>query len=74
MRAIHIAISSLIVLSLAACSGGDKKLELGGACSLNSDCGNGLLCKFGACHKACVKSVDCATGERCVQVDGVAVC
>jgi hypothetical protein len=35
---------------------------------------SGLLCKFGACHKACVKSVDCATGERCVQVDGVAVC
>jgi alpha-tubulin suppressor-like RCC1 family protein len=61
-------------LALAACGDGDKKLELGGSCSLNSDCADGLLCKFGACHKACVKSVDCATGERCVQVDGVAVC
>jgi hypothetical protein len=61
-------------LVLASCGGDDKKLELGGSCSLNSDCVDGLLCKFGACHKACVKSVDCATGERCVQVDGIAVC
>jgi hypothetical protein len=61
-------------LVLAACGGDDKKLELGGSCTLNSDCADGLLCKFGACHKACVKSIDCAAGERCVQVDGVAVC
>ncbi|HJX63617.1 MAG TPA: hypothetical protein VJ860_06655 [Polyangia bacterium] len=74
MRAFTIALSSVFILALAACSSSDKKLELGGACSLNSDCANGLLCKFGACHKACVKSVDCAAGERCVQVDGVAVC
>jgi hypothetical protein len=60
--------------SLVGCSSGSKKLELGGSCSLNSDCQDGLQCKFGACHKACMKSVDCAAGERCVQVDGIAVC
>jgi hypothetical protein len=64
----------LFAITVASCGGGDKKLELGGACSLNSDCTGGLTCKFGACHKACVKSVDCATGERCVQVDNAAVC
>ena len=66
--------SILLLAGAVSCGSGDKKLELGGACSLNSDCADGLLCKFGACHKACMKSVDCATGERCVQVDGTAVC
>jgi hypothetical protein len=61
-------------LVLAACGGDDKKLELGGSCTLNSDCQEGLVCKFGACHKACMQTRDCPTGERCVQVDGVAVC
>lgn len=70
-------VSLFVVVLLAAavsCGGGDKKLELGGTCSLNSDCADPLVCKFGACHKACVKSADCVAGERCVQVDGVAVC
>jgi hypothetical protein len=58
----------------ASCGSGDKKLELGGACSLNSDCVQPLMCKFGSCHKACAKSVDCAAGEHCVNVDGAAVC
>jgi hypothetical protein len=62
-----------LACALAACSG-DKKLELGGSCSLNSDCAEPLLCKFGSCRKACMKSVDCENGGRCVTVDGVAVC
>jgi hypothetical protein len=73
MKRTQVVLSVLCALALVGCSSRNK-LELGGACSLNSDCQDGLLCKFGACHKACVKSVDCATGERCVQVDGVAVC
>jgi hypothetical protein len=63
----------LITIAAASCSG-DKKLELGGSCSLNSDCTSPLVCKFGSCRKACVTSVDCDNGGRCVTVDGVAVC
>ena len=64
----------LLLAGAVSCGGGDKKLELGGACSLNSDCTDPLACKFGACHKACMQTRDCPTGERCVQVDGMGVC
>jgi hypothetical protein len=74
MKRFQLVLSVVCALALVGCSSGKKKLELGGSCSLNSDCAEGLLCKFGACHKACGKSVDCATGERCVQVEGIAVC
>jgi len=63
----------LITIAAASCSS-DKKLELGGSCTLNSDCTSPLLCKLGSCRKACVTSVDCDNGGRCVTVDGVAVC
>jgi hypothetical protein len=59
---------------LAACGSSHEKLDLGGTCILNSDCNEPLLCKFGACHKACVRSVDCENGGHCVVADGVAVC
>jgi alpha-tubulin suppressor-like RCC1 family protein len=74
MKTVRVVRWLSLAMAFAACGSGDKKLELGGSCSLNSDCAGGLICKFGACHKACMKSVDCATGERCVQVDNVAVC
>jgi len=63
-----------LACAFAACSSSHEKLDLGGTCILNSDCNEPLLCKFGACHKACVRSVDCESGGRCVTVDGVAVC
>jgi hypothetical protein len=62
------------VLVLAACGGDDKKLELGGSCTLNSDCKDPLVCKLGGCHQACMQTRDCPTGERCVKVDGMGVC
>ena len=64
MKTVRVLVLLSTAMVLAACGGDDKKLELGGSCSLNSDCAEGLLCKFGACHKACVKSVDCAAGDQ----------
>jgi hypothetical protein len=62
-----------LACALAACSSA-KKLDFGGSCTLNSDCNEPLVCKFGACHKACATSRDCDNGERCVRVDNGAVC
>ena len=61
-------------LALAAGCGEKAKLNLGGACQLNSDCKSPLLCKFGACTQACAESRDCEGGAQCVRVDGVGVC
>jgi hypothetical protein len=72
------AFSILLVSGAAAlaasCGSGDKHLALGGSCTLNSECKDPLVCKFGSCHQACMQSRDCPTGERCVQVDSVGVC
>jgi hypothetical protein len=73
MKTVRVACWIWLACSLAACSG-DKKLELGGTCTLNSDCTQPLLCKLGSCRKACMRSIDCDNGGRCVTVDGVAVC
>ncbi|HEX7599006.1 MAG TPA: hypothetical protein VF518_12380, partial [Polyangia bacterium] len=64
----------LALLGAAACSGGNKKLQLAGSCSLNSECTNPLVCKFGSCHTACTQTRDCLSGERCVRVDDIGVC
>jgi hypothetical protein len=74
MKTVRVASWIWLACALAACSSSHEKLDLGGTCSLNSDCNEPLLCKFGYCHKACVRSVDCDNGGRCVTVDGVAVC
>jgi hypothetical protein len=66
--------SLALVLVLAACSGGSKKLQIGGTCTLNTDCKDPLVCKLGACHAGCTQSRDCASGERCVLVDNIGVC
>lgn len=67
---------ALILLAIAGCGGKDNpRLTLGLGCTLNSDCADPLLCKFGKCHRACVESArDCDPGQRCVQVDGAGVC
>ena len=69
------------VLGLVVAAGGfeagcssSKGIDVGDPCKLNSDCNSPLLCKLGSCRKACVTSVDCDNGGRCVTVDGVAVC
>jgi hypothetical protein len=53
---------------------GSAGAGVGVACTLTSDCGSSLLCKFGTCHQACTSSTDCAGGGRCVTANGVAVC
>lgn len=71
---VSLACSLFIPLLLASCSDGDKKLELGGSCVLNSDCGDPLVCTFGSCHQACHSLRDCPSGESCVRVDNAGVC
>jgi hypothetical protein len=53
---------------------GSAGAGVGATCTLSSDCGSSLLCKFGSCHQACTSSTDCAGGGRCVTANGVAVC
>ena len=61
------------LLAATACSS-SKTIDLGGTCSLNSDCTNPLSCNFGTCHQQCAEIRDCPQGDRCVTVNGVGVC
>ena len=56
-----IASASLV----AGCSSA-KKIDTGGACVLNSDCNQGLVCTWGKCHVACHTSADCQPGQSCI--------
>jgi hypothetical protein len=58
----------MIVSSWLALSCGDsgKKIEVGGACILNSDCNQSLVCTMGKCHDACHSSSDCPVGQSCI--------
>ena len=66
-----IIVSSWLVV---ACSDSAKKIEVGGACILNSDCNSPLLCTDGKCHDACHASVDCPPGETCVKTNDTSIC
>ena len=61
------------LLAATACSS-SKKIDLGGTCSINSDCTNPQSCAFGKCHQQCNDIRDCPHGDRCVSVNGVGVC
>ena len=52
---------------LLGCSSA-KKIDVGGACVLNSDCNQGLVCTWGKCHVACHTSADCQPGQSCITV------
>jgi len=53
-------------LLLAGCSSGQPRAQLGGQCTLNSDCDAPLVCRFGYCRVECASSRDCAIGFDCV--------
>jgi hypothetical protein len=72
-RSFHLLAASFLFAAVAACSG-PKKLELGAACALNSDCVDPLSCKLGRCHRTCIESRDCDPGQRCVRVEAGAIC
>jgi alpha-tubulin suppressor-like RCC1 family protein len=66
---------SLVALSwLVAGCDSSKKVDLGGECSLNSECNSPLVCTFGKCHAACVQTRDCPLGQSCVMTAGGSVC
>ena len=43
-----------------------KKIDVGGACALSSDCNQGLVCTWGKCHDPCHTSADCPAGQSCI--------
>jgi hypothetical protein len=64
----------LTAIAAASCSGSSQSPNLGGLCTLDSDCTNPLVCKFATCHQQCAESRDCPTGQHCVIVGSVGVC
>jgi hypothetical protein len=58
----------LIVVSawLAVGCSDAKKIAVGGACVLNSDCHQPLVCTMDKCHDACHTSADCPLGQSCI--------
>jgi hypothetical protein len=50
---------------VAGCNGA-KKIDVGGTCILNSDCGGSFVCTWGICHVACHASADCPKGQSCI--------
>jgi len=59
---------------LAAGCSSAKKIDVGGACLLNSDCTQGLVCSWGKCHYPCHTTADCPIGQSCVKSDLGLVC
>jgi len=41
-------------------------MDVGGSCTLTSDCKEFLTCTMGKCHQACQLPEDCPAGENCV--------
>ena len=64
----------LTAIAAASCSGSSQSPNLGGLCTLDSDCTNPLVCKFATCHQQCAESRDCPTGQHCVTVGNTGVC
>jgi hypothetical protein len=68
MSASSLRILGLVVVSaclMVGCSEA-KKIEVGGTCTLNSDCNSPLVCTAGKCHDACHTSADCPLGQSCI--------
>jgi hypothetical protein len=66
----------LMVVSvwLAAGCSSAKKIDVGGTCILNSDCGGSLVCTSGICHVACHTTADCLAGQSCVKTSDSTIC
>ena len=56
----------MVSASLVVGCSSAKKIDAGGACVLNSDCNQGLVCTWGKCHVACHTSADCQPGQSCI--------
>jgi hypothetical protein len=67
-------LGALAMVIAPACNSDHPKLVLGEGCVLNSDCTDPLVCKLVRCHRACVQTRDCPSGEPCVKVDGIGAC
>ncbi|MGE0790624.1 MAG: hypothetical protein AB7S26_33405 [Sandaracinaceae bacterium] len=48
--------------------------NMGAECSLNSDCGEPLVCGLGRCRRQCLDSRDCGAGLRCLAMGDSSSC
>jgi hypothetical protein len=57
-----------LAAALATSCGGDAPtIDLGGGCTLASDCKSPLICAYQRCHSQCASDRDCPSSERCVR-------
>lgn len=58
---------AVVALAFAACPASNEveKLPVRAACTLNSDCNEGLVCLFERCHAECTKDGDCVRPTVC---------
>ena len=73
MSASWLRVLGLLIVSVwlaAGCAVGKKaeenKVDVGGACLLNSDCNGPLVCAWDRCHDACHTTADCPPGQNCI--------
>jgi len=65
VKTLHLT-AGLLVLLAFGCE--RPELQTGAECSLNSDCGDPLICGLERCRRQCVDSRDCGAGLLCLAV------
>ncbi|MEZ4445924.1 MAG: hypothetical protein R3B72_43010 [Polyangiaceae bacterium] len=70
-----LSLALALLVGGGACDGTESaRARLGGDCSLNSDCEDGLRCTYGVCHAACATDKDCPDGVCRMDAEGIAFC
>jgi hypothetical protein len=64
--AIRARVIAFALLALTGCE--RPSVNVGSACSLNTECDAPLVCELGRCRRQCVDSRDCAAGLLCLSV------
>ena len=60
---------TVLVLALVLAAACDRPgFTVGVECTLNSDCGDPLVCRLERCRRQCVDSRDCGAGLLCLRV------
>ncbi len=74
-RWLAVAAVALVSLAAGACSSSSSSSSSGTACSLNSDCSQGLICALGKCRQECENASDCpVAGSSCIDDGRNPVC
>ena len=71
MRSTYLACFVLSFAALIGCSDtqsddGGGNAGIGGECSSDGDCAEGLACEGGSCTQGCAEDFDCDLGFTCI--------